>query len=247
MSTARNAPAEKPIMPDGVGHDAEALRVLTHELDRASAVVGTRLTRREVLGSRDDVADRSGLLGLWPWHRETGVDRRHRRLERRLVRRRGLHPVLEQERRVAEPGEPARNVEALVRPGIDRPPAAGDDDDADAVARLRRREHRERRVGDVAQERRADCDARAHGVLHLVRDSVDARRWAVRPKSDGLGGAVDDCGHPDRMPQRRAAFRRRPSGLLRPRRRRRAARSPCPSRRRIRALRGAPASLRRGA
>ena len=26
-----------------------------------------------------------GLLGLWPWHRETGVDRRHRRLERRLV------------------------------------------------------------------------------------------------------------------------------------------------------------------
>ncbi len=98
----------------GVGHDAEALRVLTDELDRASAVVGTRFTCREVLGSRDDVADRSGLLGLWPWHRETGVDRRHRRFERRLVRRRSLHPVLEQERRVAEPREPTRDVEAFV-------------------------------------------------------------------------------------------------------------------------------------
>ena len=42
----------------------ESRRVLADELDRAAAVVGRRLARCEVLGGRDQVADRAGLLRL---------------------------------------------------------------------------------------------------------------------------------------------------------------------------------------
>ena len=171
------------------GADPEAGRLLTDDRDRPPAVIGRRRPCLVVLVGRDEIADRTRQLRHRTAGGEGGVDDGHLGLERRLVGIRPLHPVLQEERAVAGAGEPAGDLEALVGPRVDRPPAARHDDDPDAVGAIRSwLEDRQRRIGDVAQERRPDRQAGRRRVRDLVADAIDPGRRAVGPQADDLDG-----------------------------------------------------------
>ena len=178
----------------------EAVSLFADDLDRTPAVVGAGGSRLEISLTADEVVHPARQLPGRQALRQAGVDGGHPCLERSLIGPGGLHAVLEHERGVPEAGQPARDVEPFVRPRVDRPPSAGHHDHPDPVGDTGRRVHRQRRVGDVAQEGRSRRDPLSDLVRDLGRDVVDPRRRAVGPQPDDLDVLLRRDRHLDSMP-----------------------------------------------
>ena len=176
---------------DRAAVDTEPLGLLAGDGDRPPPVVGRCVTSLEVGVRGDEVGDGTGQLRRRPRDGEHAVHLRHHRFERGLVVARRLHPVLEEEGGEAFGRQPTGDVYAFVVPGVDRPAAARHDDHADPVRLALRRVDAQRRVGDVAQERRAGREPGRGRIGDLVADAFDHEGRPVGPQADGLGSHAD--------------------------------------------------------
>ena len=165
---------------------------LADQLQRAAAVVRGDLSGVVQRLVADQPGHRPRRLGGRERRGQHRALRRHRRGELGRVGRRAGEPVFQQEGGVAARGEPGGDVGPLVGPRQDAPAAAWADDHAGAVGLARLgREHRQRRLGDVAQNRLFVRPAGDWPLEALLRRYVRVRSGRrCRPERDHLFGGL---------------------------------------------------------